>query len=190
MSPTGSTKKQSSGAYVALLRGINVGGRNMLPMSKLVALFVEEGCGDVATYIQSGNVVFRASATLAARLPDRIEKAINDRMGLRVPVVLRSSAELRRITKANPFLRPGADETRLHVVFLSSLPGAARGAGLDPGHSPPDEFAVRGREIYLQCPNGLGRTRLTNQYFDSRLGTTSTVRNWRTVLKLLELSES
>ena len=182
-------KKQPSNTYVALLRGINVGGRNMLPMSKLVAMFLEEGCGGVATYIQSGNVVFRAPATLAARLPDRIEKAITDRVKLRVPVVLRSSAELRRITKANPFLRRGIDESHLHVAFLSGRPAAARGAGLDPAHSPPDEFAIQGSEIYLRCPNGLARTRLTNQYFDSRLGTTSTVRNWRTVLKLLELSE-
>lgn len=73
-------------------------------------------------------------------------------------------------------------------MFLMDLPAAATVAELDPGHSPPDAFLVRGREIYLHCPDGMARTKLTNQYFDSRLGTTSTARNWRTVLKLLDLA--
>ncbi len=178
----------SDGAYVALLRGINVGGKNMLPMKDLVALCSNAGCSDVKSYIQSGNLVFRAKPTLAPRLPDLIAKAIADQFGARVPVVVRSADELRRVAKGNPFLRAGADVGTLHVAFLSDLPSAARVAVLDPNRSPPDQFTVRAREIYLHCPNGLGRSKLTNQYFDSKLEVTCTMRNWRTVLKLLELA--
>lgn len=178
----------SDGAYIALLRGINVGGKNMLPMKDLVRLCSDAGYSEVKSYIQSGNLVFRAKSALAPRLPALFEQAISDRFGIRVPVVVRSADELRRLAKGNPFLHAGADTAILHVAFLSDLPGAAAVAALDPNRSPPDQFAVRGREIYLQCPNGIGRTKLTNQYFDSKLGVTSTIRNWRTVLKLLELA--
>lgn len=174
--------------HVALLRGINLAGRNRLPMKDLAVMFSNAGCESVATYIQSGNVVFRASPTLARRIPDLIEKAISKSFGYRVPVVTRTGGEMRKIVRANPFLRSGADETTLHVAFLAARPAAARIEVLDPDRSPPDAFAVRGREVYLHCPNGYGRSKLTNGYFDSKLATTSTVRNWRTVLELLELA--
>ena len=90
--------------------------------------------------------------------------------------------------RANPFLEAGAETDKLHVVFLAELPDAERVEALDPDRSPPDEFVVRGREIYLHCPNGLARSKLTNSYFDARLSTTSTMRNWKTVRKLLELA--
>ena len=175
-------------AHVALLRGINLAGRNRLPMKDLAAMFSNAGCESVATYIQSGNVVFRASPALARGIPERIEKAISKSFGYQVPVVTRTGAEMRRIVRANPFLRSGADEAFLHVAFLDARPVAARVRALDPDRSPPDVFAVRGREIYLHCPNGYGRSKLTNGYFDSKLAATSTVRNWRTVLELLELA--
>jgi len=179
---------RSNCAYVALLRGINVGGKHLLPMRDLVPLFGEAGCSDARAYIQSGNVVFHARPALARRVPALIGKAVEDRFGLRVPVVVRNADELRAVTKGNPFLKGGADIATLHVAFLADSPSAAAVAALDPDRSPPDRFAVRGREIYLQYPNGAARTKLTNQYFDSRLSTTSTARNWRTVLKLLELA--
>jgi uncharacterized protein (DUF1697 family) len=75
----------------------------------------------------------------------------------------------------------------LHVAFLAATPGPSKIAALDPNRSPPDEFAVHGREIYLRLPNGVARTKLTNAHFDSKLGTTSTLRNWRTVVKLVDL---
>jgi uncharacterized protein (DUF1697 family) len=103
---------------------------------------------------------------------------------------VRSDEDLARVAKENPFLGAGADEALLHVAFLAESPGAAQVAALDAGRSPPDEFTVRGREIYLRCPNGMARTRLTNQYFDAKLSTTSTMRNWRTVLKLLDMTRS
>ena len=178
----------AAGAYVALLRGINVGGSNMLPMKDLAAMFAKAGCSDVQTYIQSGNVVFRAKPTMAAAIPGVIAKAIATRTKMKIPVVVRSAAELRRVAEANPFLRRGVEVDKLHVAFLAAKPRSADVATLDPKRSPPDEFIAEGAEIYLHCPNGYGRTKLSNAYFDSKLATTSTVRNWRTVLKLLELS--
>ena len=178
----------SVGVYVALLRGINVGGKNMLPIKDLIAMFTDAGCSAVRTYIQSGNVVFEARQDLANTIPALIAAAISDRFGARVPVITRTAAELREVARSNPFLRAGVDTGTLHVMFLANSPEAGKVASLDPNRSPTDEFVVRGREVYLRCPNGLARTKLTNGYFDSKLATTSTVRNWRTVLKLLQLT--
>ena len=185
-SSTGHTKQV--GVHVALLRGINVGGKNKLPMKDLAAIFSAAGCRDVQTYIQSGNVVCRASQTLAERIPALVAAAVWDRFGFRVPVVMRTADELRQVARENPFLRAGVDTGTLHVMFLADLPDAAKVAALDPDRSPPDVFAVCGREIYLHCPGGLARTKLTNKHFDTKLATTSTVRNWKTVLTLLELA--
>lgn len=178
----------TSGIHVALLRGINVGGKNSLPMRDLVAIFDSAGCIEPQAYIQSGNIVFRASRSVASSISAVIEKAVAERFGFSPPVVVRTAEELEQVAALNPFLRSGADLETLHVAFLGNLPSAEKVAALDPNRSPSDEFRVRGREIYLRCPNGLGRTKLTNQYFDSKLSTTSTVRNWKTVLKLLEMT--
>ncbi len=177
-----------TGTHIALLRGINVGGKNRLPMAELRALFEELGCADVRTYIQSGNVVFTADSSVAGELPERVEWAIGERFGLGVPVVLRDAAELEEAARANPFLEEGADEKTLHLMFLRDRPEQARVEALDPERSPPDRFVVRGREVYLCCPNGVARTKLTTGYFDTRLETVSTVRNLRTVHKLLEMA--
>jgi uncharacterized protein (DUF1697 family) len=174
--------------HVALLRGINVGGKNLLPMKDLAALFESAGCGDVRTYIQSGNVLFAAKPALAGRISALVTKAIARDFGFSVPVVTRSADELRRVAGANPFLRSGVDLAALHVAFLLDEPSAERVAGLDPKRSPPDEFRVLGREIYLRCPTGMAKTKLTNAYFDSKLATVSTARNWNTVNKLIELA--
>ena len=173
---------------MALLRGINVGGKNLLPMKDLARFFADAGCADVRTYIQSGNVLFLANPTKAEGLPGLIAKGIADRFGYRTPVVLRTVEELGETMRNNPFLNTGASESWLHVLFLASPPDAHRVAALDPLRSPPDACVVRGREIYLQCPNGAGKTKLTNAYFDSKLATISTGRNWRTVTRLFELA--
>jgi uncharacterized protein (DUF1697 family) len=178
----------ANGTYVALLRGINVGGKNKLPMRELALIFVEAGCSDVATYIQSGNVVFKTAARTYEKLAATVEKQIAERHDLHVPVVLRSAAELGAVARKNPFIARGVDEKALHVMFLADAPSAQQIAALDPRRSPPDEFEVRGRDIYVSCPNGVGRSKLTNAWFDSKLDTTSTGRNWRTVLTLVEMS--
>lgn len=174
--------------HVALLRGINVGGKHRVPMAELRAVFEEIGCADVRTYIQSGNVVYRAPKSLAPRVADAAAEALAKRYDFAVPVVTRSAAEFADIASANPFLDRDADPKALHVVFLARRPDAAAVAALDPDRSPPNEFVVRGREIYLFCPNGVARTKLTNDWFDRALATTSTSRNGRTVGKLLEMA--
>ncbi len=176
--------------YLALLRGINVGGKNKLPMKDLAELFAAAGCSDVRTFIQSGNVIFNTNPRAAQGLADLITRRIEESAGYRIPVVLRTAEELGAAIRGNPFIAAGADEKTLHVYFLSTLPNAREVAALDPERSLPDTFAVRGREIYVQLPNGMARTKLTNAYFDSRLSTTSTARNWSTVLKLYELMRS
>jgi uncharacterized protein (DUF1697 family) len=174
---------------LALLRGINVGGKNKLPMKDLVEIFVAAGCRGVRTYIQSGNVIFRADPDEKLRLPGLITAEIARRFGYSVPVVLRTTDEIAGVLTNNPFLIAGASEDELHVLFLADLPAKRCVEGLDPERSPPDAFAVSGREVYLRLPNGVARTKLTNAYFDSKLATTSTGRNWRTVTKLFELSK-
>ena len=183
-----SARGGAPGSYVALLRGINVGGKNKLPMVELAALFTEAGCSAVRTYIQSGNVVFGVAPGQAERLPELIARRIAERFDIRVPVVLRSAEQIREVARGNPFLEAGADLDALHVAFLASKPAPGRVAELDPNRSPPDAFRVIGREVYLFLPGGVARTKLTNGFFDSKLATISTVRNWRTVLKLLEMA--
>ena len=176
------------GTHIALLRGINVGGRNKVAMKDLAALFGDLVCEDVRTYIQSGNVVFRAEARLTKRISAVVVDAIEDKWGFRVPVVLRTAAEVLAMSSSNPFLEAGADERELHVAFLADTPAADCVTELDPGRFPPDELTAPGREIYLRCPNGMARTKLTNDYCDRKLGTISTLRNWKTVLRLAELA--
>ena len=172
--------------HIALLRGINVGGKNKLPMAKLVALFEKLGCEDVHTYIQSGNVAFAANAALAKTLPAQVSARLMKDLGLQVPVQLRSARELSKALRAHPFAAT-VEDSSLHVMFLADLPTATRLKKLDPDRSPGDRFSVVGREVYLCCPNGIARTKLTNAYFDAALDTVATIRNWRTATKLLAM---
>jgi uncharacterized protein (DUF1697 family) len=173
--------------YVALLRGVNVGGKNKLPMKDLAAMFVDVGCSEVRTFIQSGNVVFKSPAGLAAKVAALVAAEITRRFGYNTPVVLRTTNQLADALANNPFVPLGATEDSLHVMFLADLPTAAAVAALDPERSPGDTYTVRGRDIYLRLHNGAGKSKLTNAYFDSKLATVSTARNWRTVNKLLEM---
>jgi uncharacterized protein (DUF1697 family) len=139
-------------------------------------------------------VLFHAPAALVKKLPKLVQEEIASRFGLRVPVVIRSAQQLAEAIKANPFLKAGhgktaIDEKTLHVYFLADLPLAAAVSTLDPARSAPDEFRVVAQEVYLQLPNGMARTKLTNAYFDSKLKTVSTARNWATIQKLLEMMQ-
>jgi uncharacterized protein (DUF1697 family) len=176
--------------YVALLRGVNVGGKNMIPMAELRSSLSALGYQDVVSYIQSGNLVFRAGPGKPQDIATAIEKQIAASFGRNVTVIVRTPAELEAIAEGNPFLGGKTDVSRLHVVFLESAPPAKAGAELDPGRSPPDEFRLQGREIYLHLPNGMGRSKLTIDYFERRLGVAATARNWKTVLRLLALAKT
>lgn len=179
------TKKFVGETYVAMLRGINVGGKNILPMKDLARIFAAAGAADARTYIQSGNVVFRAGANVVATLADRVGDAIRKEFGFDSPVILRSADELRLALDSNPFANE--DSGRLHVMFLRDEPAPERVVKLDPHRSPPDRFAVRGREVFLHLPGGVGKSKLTNAYFDAMLATLGTIRNMRTVTTLLAM---
>ena len=166
---------------VGLLRGVNVGGR-ALPMAELRELVESLGFGDVRTYIQSGNVLFSASRRPK---PDVLEAAIARRFGLKVDVILRSPAELRRVIERNPF--PDAERSRLHVGFMARKPASVDVAALDEEAFVPEQFALIGTELYLHLPNGMGRTKLPD-YVLRRVKVPTTVRNWNTVTKLAELA--
>lgn len=174
-------------SYVALLRGINVGGKNRLPMADLVALVEGQGGRDVRTYIQSGNVVFRARPSSAGRLSAAIVERLRER-GLSVPVVLREAGQLRAVVEDNPLLARGLDPKTLHVAFLADVPAPERAAGLDPQRSPADAFELRGDDLFLCLPNGVAGSKLSNAYLDRTLGTTCTLRNWRTVQTLAAMA--
>ena len=175
----------SLNAHVALLRGINVGGKNKVAMAVLREAFEKAGGKNVRTYIQSGNVVFDASSTVAKSIAPTIERELRERLGVRSPVITRSASEMLTAYENNPF---DEDEKSLSVGFCADKISPKAAAGLDPDRSPGDSFRVRGQEIYLHLPNGVARTKLTNAWFDAQLGTTTTFRNWRTVGKLVEMS--
>jgi uncharacterized protein (DUF1697 family) len=174
--------------YVALLRGINVGGKNKVPMGALREVFAALGHEDVVSYIQSGNVVF-TSAAKEAKISSDLAAAIKQEFGLPVPVIVRSRGELARVTKSNPYLKAATGPSQLHVTFLAVKPTAAAIKQLDPDRGAPDEFTVKGREIFMYLPHGMGRSKLTIDYFEKRLGTLATARNWNTVNKLLDLMD-
>lgn len=174
--------------YVALLRGINVGGKNRLPMATLQTIFADAGCRAIQTYIQSGNVVFDAPRAKVARLATTLEAAITKVTKLTVPVVLLTADELVTIARDNPHVADGIASEQLHIALLATTPTASAIATLDPHRSLPDAFVVRGRAIYLHLPNGVARTKLTNSYFDRALGTVATVRNHRTLDALVALA--
>lgn len=167
--------------YVALLRGVNLGGTNKVAMPELRDLVESIGLSDVSTYIQSGNVLFTAGKPPD---PTDLESAIEDRFGISVSVALRSASDLRKALRNNPF--PDAETSTLHVGFLTDKPRQSVVAQLDAGRFAPDEFAVRGTEMYLHLPNGMGRSKLP-PYLGRKLGVPTTIRNWNTVSKLAEL---
>lgn len=158
-------------------------------MRELVELFGTLGHEEIASYIQSGNVVFRSGGGKAGEIGRELEEAIATRFGIAVTVILRTPEELRSIAAANPFPGAESEPSKLHVLFLERRPAAAAIAGLDPQRSPGDEFHPAGRELYLRFPEGSGRTKLTLDWFERRLGVKGTARNWNTLLKLIALTE-
>jgi uncharacterized protein (DUF1697 family) len=168
--------------HVALLRAVNLGGTNKVSMPDLRRLVESLGFTGVTTFIQSGNVLFTSRRRVA---PGTIEDAISRELGMDVPVMVRTAAELGRIIEANPF--PRADTSKLHVGFMADAPTPAALAGLDHDRFLPEEFAFVGTELYLHLPNGMGRTKLPG-YLDRAIKIPTTIRNWNTVSKLLELA--
>jgi len=180
--------KRPAGVHVALLRAINVGGNHKVPMKRLTELFARAGAADVRTYIQSGNVVFRAVDPEAVCAD--VVKALVRTLDVEVPIVLRTHDELRATVRHSPFAGRDPEGARVHVAFLAHAPTAAQLTVAAARATPPEELTLRGRDLYLSFPNGVGRTKLTNVWLDKTLATTSTLRNWRTVLALVALADT
>jgi uncharacterized protein (DUF1697 family) len=157
-------------------------------MSALRAACESSGCTDVQTYIQSGNVVVTSAARSPAALEQMLHVAIQGATGMDVAVLARSGREMRKVVAANPFAGRRLDPRTLHVTFLASPPAVERAEQIDAGRYAPDVFAVVGREIYLHLPNGYGRTKLGNPFFEKTLGVAATTRNWNTVTRLADLA--
>lgn len=182
--------KSTTKMYVALLRGINVGGKHIVPMKVLAEMFAKAGCQQVQTYIQSGNVVFAASPAAADTISEAIAKEIRKRFGHDAPVVVRSAEEIKQVVANNPFAKRKDFENFSHVVFCSSKLKPANVKNLDPSRSPGDECECNGQEVYLWLPNGAGKSKLISAYLDKTLATIGTQRNWRTVVKLRDMLDA
>jgi uncharacterized protein (DUF1697 family) len=176
--------------FVALFRGINVGGNQIARMDELKALHEALGFKEVITYINSGNVVVRGDDADAAQLTGQIEEAFAQKFGFRVKVMLRTPAELQQIIANNPFQnQPTMDPKSLLVLFLASRPESTALDDLRQAYSGPEEFYLNGQELYIYYPEGQGRSKLTIPLIEKKLKTSGTGRNLNTVLKLLELSQ-
>ena len=172
--------------YVALLRGINVGGHNKLPMATLRALATQCGFADVQTYIQSGNTVF-SSRLGAAKVATTLHDAILAECGIDSRVVIRTGPDLAAVVVRNPFLVRGTDPKLHHVAFMYPESAPTLDA-VDPQFYAPDEVEVVGPDAYLLTPNGVGQSKLATETTMRRLGIVGTVRNWRTVTTLAEMA--
>ncbi len=176
--------------YVALLRAINVGGKNRLPMNRLRELLTGLDYQNVRTYIQSGNILFETQESDEAAISGSIQVSIEEQFEIATPVILRRSDEFAKIVASSPFDALATAPDKLQVMFLSAIPDANRVANLEPDRSPGDSFVVQDREIYMHLPRGAARTKLTLDYFEPALGVTATARNWKTVNRLAEMIET
>ncbi len=175
--------------YVALLRGINLGGHKIVKMDQLRRAFQGLGFDDVKTYIQSGNVVFKGRAQAPENLVKRIERKVLRRFGFPVPVVVKTAAEIGEVIKNNPLLKEkGIDLSKLHVTFLSRAPEKGALKMLDAIAAAPDQFRCSGAAVYLYCPNGYHETRVSNNVLEKTLKVGTTTRNWKTVNQLYQMA--
>jgi uncharacterized protein (DUF1697 family) len=173
---------------VALLRGINVGRNKRIAMTDLRALVGGLGYSDVSTHLQSGNVIFTGGRKTSDAVAAELSAAIQETLGMRVSVVVRSRDELAAVVASNPMPEHTDDPKKFMVAFLATQPPTGSLDGLDPTEYEPDRFALVGREVYVYYPDGLLASKLTNELWEKRIGVVATTRNWRTVTRLLDLT--
>jgi uncharacterized protein (DUF1697 family) len=174
--------------FVAFLRAINLGRVNRVPMAELRATLTDAGFGDVATHLQSGNVVLRSARRSPTAVEKRIEELVGAQFGVDADVMVRSADQLAKIVRGNPMARGHAGPEKLHVAFLKSRPAPAATRALTGRSFGDDEFVVRGTEIYLRYPNGIAGSKMNTALFEGALGTPGTVRTWKVVTRLNELA--
>jgi uncharacterized protein (DUF1697 family) len=175
--------------YISILRGINLGGHNTIKMDALKELFVGIGAVNIQTYIQSGNVVYQSDDKNSEELNVLISDEIRRQFGFDVPTMTTTFDELNHIVGSNPF---AVDETKepsfLHVTFLADKPLSENAAKINTAEYLPDEFLLSGKAVYLYCPNGYGKTKLSNSFFERKLKVSATTRNWKTTSELLTIA--
>ena len=176
--------------YVSILRGINVSGLKKIKMADLKRLYEQLGFENVLTYIQSGNVIFESPSGNKATIKNNIETAIKEAYNFDVPVKIKTGLEIQNIIKTCPFkdLDIEKDGTKVLVTFLYSNPPSTVVINIKKYVVTPEVLIVKGTEVYLYCPNGYGKSKLSNTYIEKKLGVVATTRNWKTVLKLDTLS--
>jgi len=180
--------EQKMNTYIAMFRGVNVSGQKKIAMDDLRGLCEALDLVNVRTYVQSGNVVFESEEQDASIIAKRIETQIQNAYGYIVPVIIRRPEELRRIIGSNPFLQErNEDPAWLHVTFLYETPSEAKLKELRNPSDNGDEFSIGEKEIFLYCPNGYGTSKLSNAFFERKLGMPTTTRNWRTVNALYQM---
>jgi uncharacterized protein (DUF1697 family) len=172
--------------YAVLLRAVNVGGRNKVPMARLREIAGDLGYTDAATYVQSGNLVMTTTAKAAA-VETAVAGALRRELDVDVDVMVRSRSEIAAVLAANPFADIADDDKRLLVSFLSGKVTRERAAALDADQFLPERFALGDRCLYQWYPDGVGRSKMAAAPWDKRLGVRGTGRNWRTVTTLLEM---
>ena len=173
---------------IALFRGINIGGHNLLPMKQLVVLLEDIGCRNVKTYIQSGNAVFQTRHTDHAQLAEKISRAIEKAHGFKPWVILLDRKDLQKVIKSNPYPEAEADPKSLHVLFLAEKPPNPDLKKLQAISTETERFKLKDRLFYLHLPDGAGRSKLAAQA-EKLLGVATTGRNWRTVCKLMQMAD-
>jgi uncharacterized protein (DUF1697 family) len=181
------THQGNTTTYVALLRGVNVGGNRKVPMAQLRECLAELGFTDVRTYLQSGNAVFRATSVPTAEVAGRIEESLTRELGFDVPTVVLTGAELAKVVAGNPYPEVESEPTKLVVSFLSGPVAPEVAAAFDLSDLP-ERGQVGDRVVYLHYPDGQGVSKLVPAMLERRLGgVRGTARNWRTVTELLAL---
>jgi len=177
--------------YISFLRGVNMTGHNSLKMTDLAELYSSQGYLDAETYIQSGNVIFSNDGSLSETVVSmNIEKAILDKFDYKIPVMLRTIPEIYTLFKHNPFLNEDKfDPAKMAVIFLHDEPSESKRQKVKDVDYPPDKFKISGREIYIFCPNGFGKTKLYTNFFEKKMVVTGTARNWNTITTILKLAE-
>jgi len=177
--------------YISILRGINVGGKKKIIMAELAKLYEELKFLNVTTYIQSGNVIFNSDSNISNKsISELIVNAIVKKYAFDVPVLVRAIDEFENIIKLNPFIsQKDIDLEKLHVTFLEDEPAKEKAEKIKSLDFSPDKFILSGKEIYLYCPVDYGSTKLSNNFFETKLKVKATTRNWKTVSKLLELAK-
>lgn len=175
--------------YISFLRGINVSGKNPIKMELLKKIYAELQFENIQTYVQSGNVVFQFRKAAPGRLSEIISQKIRKELNMEVPVLVLRHGELKNIIANSPFADDAAKDTRyLHVTLLSQVPAMMDHSVFDAQKENGEAYLLAANAVYLYCPNGYGKTKLSNALFEKKLKTLATTRNWKTLLALLEMT--